>query len=789
MKKFILTSSLFVVFMLLSAASCFAIDFVDDCDDFSKIYDHTPINDVNSWQEGLKTSNDKVLNGGTAIMSTSIGGRPYMTYKMDEDIVGFYIESLYFYKNSSYADDFKLEMSADGLVWLELSEEVKTTEKKDLGGGWRDYDFYCENVPEGMRYLKITFGDSTATGVRYGALIDRVTISLIDDIYRTIQTIKLENYTDEAADSITKNLSLPTSGIGEVTLRWESSNEEVLSSAGVLNAEAFVGYATPVTLTCYVEYLGELQKTITFDLTVRRDTSAFTDEDFIEYDLSQLKFSDFCEQPQDKLVLPFVLPDSLFESSTFSWEVTDKSGADITNYILTPIRNKKEDLSFSLIVTAVKGEAQKTKSFPVTVLKKYSENILNSASVTASSPGISKAMTDDLLNFWETESKDSKRMISAEFQESTDLNCGLICERGENITKFTVLVSSDGKTWEEAYSGTTGGDGERVFFSFPPVECRYVEIVFESQAESIALYNFELYNDLVTDEQIVTQGLSALEVPKTVKEDLNLQSEGPYGGKIIWSSDNEAVLSSDGKVNPIKNKSVSVTLTATLTYGDYSASRSFPVTVAGKISAGFSSGGGGGGNSAALLPSVPKSEEDNTYENDEVFSDVSPSHWAYDYIKALADRGVVSKGEFFRPDDFVTREEFTKMLILVSGEALSEENCNFSDTNSDAWYYSYVANASKMGIAKGKGDGTFGIGESILRQDAAVMAERLIKPETAEKSLEFKDADEISDYAKDAVKNLSQKGILLGDENGFFNPKGMITRAECAKIVYLISLS
>ena len=97
-----------------------------------------------------------------------------------------------------------------------------------------------------------------------------------------------------------------------------------------------------------------MQKTISFDLIVRRDTSEFTDEDFIEYDLSQLHFSDFCEQPQDKLVLPFVLPDSIFESSSFSWEVTNDSGADITNYILKRMVRLKKKNTKSLFVPSLK---------------------------------------------------------------------------------------------------------------------------------------------------------------------------------------------------------------------------------------------------------------------------------------------------------------------------------------------------------------------------------------------------------------------------------------------------
>ena len=48
---------------------------------------------------------------------------------------------------------------------------------------------------------------------------------------------------------------------------------------------------------------------------------------------------------------------------------------------------------------------------------------------------------------------------------------------------------------------------------------------------------------------------------------------------------------------------------------------------------------------------------------------------------------------------------------------------------------------------------------------------------------EFADIDEISEYAKDAVESLQMSGIINGDENGCFNPKISLSRAEAAMAV------
>ena len=53
--------------------------------------------------------------------------------------------------------------------------------------------------------------------------------------------------------------------------------------------------------------------------------------------------------------------------------------------------------------------------------------------------------------------------------------------------------------------------------------------------------------------------------------------------------------------------------------------------------------------------------------------------------------------------------------------------------------------------------------------------------------LTFGDSDTIDAYAKEAVRLLKNSGILNGDENNMFNPQNNATRAEAAKIIYMIS--
>lgn len=209
-------------------------------------------------------------------------------------------------------------------------------------------------------------------------------------------------------------------------------------------------------------------------------------------------------------------------------------------------------------------------------------------------------------------------------------------------------------------------------------------------------------------------------------------------------------------------------------------------------SGGESSGGGGsrgssGGSSSvrfeqAILPqtsavSIPM----------EIYSDLSDAAWASEYIITLSEKNIVSgKGDGkFYPNDNITREEFTKMIVETFISSAEEAEISFSDVSADTWYYEYAAKAYGAGIVTGYDDGRFGVGDLITREDMAVIAFRASKREVQGGELYFNDSDAISDYALEAVTELSSLGIITGyDDN--FEPKAPATRAQAAKIICLL---
>ncbi len=216
------------------------------------------------------------------------------------------------------------------------------------------------------------------------------------------------------------------------------------------------------------------------------------------------------------------------------------------------------------------------------------------------------------------------------------------------------------------------------------------------------------------------------------------------------------------------------------------------------------SGGSGGSRgsgssisiSAGSLPgktesvtSVQPTPEITDEENDTVFADIT-EHWAENDIMLLYGKGIVNgKTETeFKPDAYVTRAEAVKMIILAFAEVKSEAVCDFDDVGEASWMYPYIATACSDNIIAGYGNGKAGADDNITRQDTAVMLMRAAKAygkalPAGSITPNFKDAADISDYAREAVETLCTSGIISGYEDNTFGAQNGTTRAQLAKML------
>lgn len=308
---------------------------------------------------------------------------------------------------------------------------------------------------------------------------------------------------------------------------------------------------------------------------------------------------------------------------------------------------------------------------------------------------------------------------------------------------------------------------------------------------------------VVTDEEAVI--LDAEEVISRLQENylLNalesnivLPAVGSHGSQLSYTSSDTAVISNSGKISRgAADKSAVLMVTAVKK--DESAQRTVSVIVLKKADSqshnsvivsgsGSSSGGGSkpylGGTSAASADDPA----DTKAERKDKFSDVPAAHWAYDAINYLAEKHIVSgSGEgVFEPDRSVNREEFVKMLIGALDIPTAHGKTEFTDVDSGAWYEDYIVTAVKQGFVNGNGDGSFGIGTNISRQDLAVMIYRAAGLLPEKKYTAFEDDAQIADYAKEAVYTLKAYGIISGTSAENFEPCADTTRAEASAMLY-----
>lgn len=150
-------------------------------------------------------------------------------------------------------------------------------------------------------------------------------------------------------------------------------------------------------------------------------------------------------------------------------------------------------------------------------------------------------------------------------------------------------------------------------------------------------------------------------------------------------------------------------------------------------------------------------------ENAVAFNDLESEKWAAPYIYTLAGADIIKgKGDgVFAPSEEVTYEDYMALMTRT------------------------FKNVSEAQLNKGLAS----IPNSVLsREDAAVILNNALTYGAAfdgeTKDIVFS-LDDVSEYAKKSVEALGKMGLLSGDEEGNFNPKDGITRAQCAKLIFL----
>jgi len=182
-------------------------------------------------------------------------------------------------------------------------------------------------------------------------------------------------------------------------------------------------------------------------------------------------------------------------------------------------------------------------------------------------------------------------------------------------------------------------------------------------------------------------------------------------------------------------------------------------------------------------------------KEDVKFHDVNETMWQYPFVKYAYDKGYVSgKGStadgsvIFDPFGKLTREQFVTILHNIEGMPEMDYSRKFTDVPEAQWYTSPVLWAEKEGIVSGVGDGKFGTGVNISREQLATMLMNYAQYKGYDTNARadisgYADAGNVSGWATDAVKWAVANEIISGTGAGL-EPGGEADRGQAATMIY-----
>ena len=182
-------------------------------------------------------------------------------------------------------------------------------------------------------------------------------------------------------------------------------------------------------------------------------------------------------------------------------------------------------------------------------------------------------------------------------------------------------------------------------------------------------------------------------------------------------------------------------------------------------------------------------EDENTPLGGITFVDVTPTDWFYDAVQYVFEKGLmlgVSDTEF-GPNLSTTRGMIVTILYRMEGEPEAAA-APFTDVEPGLWYSNAIGWGAANDIVNGYGDGRFGPNDQITREQMAAIFYRYAQYKgydvTARADLSgYADADQISEYAVEAMQWAVGVKLVNGLTADTLVPKGQATRAQVATML------
>ena len=275
--------------------------------------------------------------------------------------------------------------------------------------------------------------------------------------------------------------------------------------------------------------------------------------------------------------------------------------------------------------------------------------------------------------------------------------------------------------------------------------------------------------------------------------------------RVTWSSDNQAVATvADGVVTAVAPGSATITATAADGSG---TTASCAVTVTATPHQGY--------ELASLTAATSKGTEVELIHQDggsytfsmpaddvtvsavfrltPPFADVPDDAWYADGVRYVYGRGLMTgtSADTFDPQLTTSRAMVAAILWRSVGSPQASYAMDFADVPLGQWYTEAIRWAARDGIVSGYGNGAFGPGDPITREQLAVMLYRYAQDRgydlstgTGSGLTSYTDADDVSPWALQAMEWACGAGLITGTGDGStLSPQGEATRAQAAALL------
>ena len=195
-------------------------------------------------------------------------------------------------------------------------------------------------------------------------------------------------------------------------------------------------------------------------------------------------------------------------------------------------------------------------------------------------------------------------------------------------------------------------------------------------------------------------------------------------------------------------------------------------------------------------PDEPDNPDDQACPKDDTcpitpFKDTDKNEWYHDGVHWALENAVMNGTSdiTFEPLTATTRAMIVTMLWRMEGSPKVDGNIIFKDVSDNMWYTDAIRWAASNGIVTGYDSDSFGTNNSVTREQLATILYRNAQSKgkgftgTWYFPLNFDDAEQVSEWADEAMHWMIMNGVIQGMSDKELSPQGDAVRAQVATML------